>query len=95
MLFVAVVRVEGTGVGVPRPCPTDVVDVGVVDGSEILSFEPASGEEIDTLAACFVFDQVRLRRDFFRLSRWVFGWVRVESMLRLDVRSFSFCLLCG
>jgi len=67
---VSVVVVEGTGVGVSRP-PLRAgggVNVGVVTGSEIPNFEPELGEELESRAACFVFDQVRLSSDILRLS---------------------------
>lgn len=66
-----VVRVDGAGVGVSRPWwARGVLDDGVASGSEILSFEP--GEEMESLAACLVFDQVRLSSDFLRLSGGLF-----------------------
>lgn len=61
----AVVRVDGAGVGVSRPWLC--VRGGLARGSEILGFEPGEGEEMESLAACLVLDQVRLRRDFLRL----------------------------
>lgn len=87
--FVPVVIVDGAGVGMSRPvaspCVRGLVEVGVASGSEILSFEPARGEEMEMerFAACFVLDQVRFRRDFLRLlgGSFVFVWVRLRSML--------------